>query len=372
MKKIKIIFVLGALFCIFLSCHTKIDKTESTLTIPIQEENFEKKRTKLSSLIKVVELIPLETNNDCLIGKINKIIISKNRIYILDKNRAKSVFVFNRKGQFVNKIASNGKGPMDILEPADIISRPSTNELLILDGTLGKINTYNEDGEFRETLPLKFHPTHFEAFGTNKYIFATQYPYLLTITDLKGKILSNSFKYEADFQRVLMKPIISYNNELYFLRFMDNTIYRINEENVESGIFIDYGKHALTRKAYLDIPLSGMDRLIEEKYMYNISSLRINKAHIFFKFNFANQAVINILNRENGRLFSIPFPKIEDDLFYGGADILWISNTFNDLFIGIIEPNKMNPISPILYNEIKYQFSIDNNPAIILYDFKIN
>jgi hypothetical protein len=102
----------------------------------------------------------------------------------------------------------------------------------------------------------------------------------------------------------------------------------------------------------LDIPLSGMDRLIEEKYMYNISSLRINKAHIFFKFNFANQAVINILNRENGRLFSIPFPKIEDDLFYGGADILWISNTFNDLFIGIIEPNKMNPISPIQFNEI--------------------
>jgi hypothetical protein len=372
MRKIIIVVFGCTLFMFFLSCQHVANKSSNILSIQIRKENFEKSKTNLSSIIKVTELIPLETSKDCLIGRVDKILISKNRIYVLDKERAKSVFVFNRKGRFINKIISNGKGPSDILAPTDIIIHPLMNGIMVLDRTLGKINTYNEDCVYKETLSLKFHPTHFELIGADKFAFATQGEHFLTITDLQGQILSSYFKYEPDFQMVLMWPFSTYKNELYFLRYIDNNVYRISEESVEPGIFVDFGKYALTREDYLNIPLTGMDRLIDRNCMFDLHNIRINKTHLFFKFSFDDKAFMNIYNKMDGNLFSIAYLDTVDDMFFGGAEIIWISNSFDDHFIGIIEPNKMNPLCPIVFNEVKYEFAIDNNPAIILYDFIIN
>lgn len=55
-------------------------------------------------------IIPLETTDDCLISKIDKIEIKNNRIYIMDQ-LAQSVYVFDMDGKYLNKIHKRGQGP---------------------------------------------------------------------------------------------------------------------------------------------------------------------------------------------------------------------------------------------------------------------
>jgi hypothetical protein len=110
----RILLACLSLVLVFCNCQRKNDNDFKGLRIQIREENFIKGKTNLSSLINVIKLIPLETNKDCLIGKIDKVIFSNNRIYVLDKRRARGVFIFDGQGKFVNKIVPNGKGPMDI------------------------------------------------------------------------------------------------------------------------------------------------------------------------------------------------------------------------------------------------------------------
>jgi hypothetical protein len=55
-------------------------------------------------------IIPLETTDDCLISKIDKIEIKNNRIYVMDQ-LAQSVYVFDMDGKYLNKIHKRGQGP---------------------------------------------------------------------------------------------------------------------------------------------------------------------------------------------------------------------------------------------------------------------
>ncbi|TSA37989.1 MAG: 6-bladed beta-propeller [Porphyromonadaceae bacterium] len=355
---------------VLCNCQTKNNNDIKGLTIQIREENFEKGKTKLSSLIKVTELIPLETNKDCLIGRIDKVIISKNRIYVLDRRRAKSVFIFDRQGKFVNKIAPNGKGPMDITVPSDIGIHPLTNDLVILDFSLKKINSYNQDGYFLGTKTLKFGPSHFEFLSSNRIAFSALGPYQVYITDLEGNIVNTYFKHDQNFVNVLIKPLFTYNNELYFLRFLDDNIYKITENQLLPEILIDFGQHTITREDYLKLPIIGMDRQIGQESINGIYIPGINQTHFVFLFTLKGKAYYNIYNRIDGRLLTLAYLDIKDDLFFGGADIIFINNSFDEHFIGEIEPNRMKPLTPIFDKQIKYEVAIDDNPVLFLYDIK--
>jgi hypothetical protein len=53
-----------------------------------------------NKVIDDYSIIPLESNDQCLIGNIDKVIFSDDQIFILDKNIAKTVFVFDKREHF--------------------------------------------------------------------------------------------------------------------------------------------------------------------------------------------------------------------------------------------------------------------------------
>ncbi len=71
-----------------------------------------KKNWNLTDFFKLSEIVPLETNSECFITKIERAIVKNDRIYILDKE-ANAVFLFSREGKFLNKICKVGKGPAE-------------------------------------------------------------------------------------------------------------------------------------------------------------------------------------------------------------------------------------------------------------------
>ncbi len=90
--------------------------------------------------------IVLETIEESALNRINKLIVHDNRIYILCGGM-KSVFIFDKQGQFIRRINHVGKGPGEYLSAEDMIVTPE-GEMELLDGMSSKIHTYTADGEW--------------------------------------------------------------------------------------------------------------------------------------------------------------------------------------------------------------------------------
>lgn len=68
-----------------------------------------------STLYDTISYIKLETNPNCIIGVMDKLIFINNKFVIVDKSVAKSIFLFDSNGKFINKIGATGRGPHIIL-----------------------------------------------------------------------------------------------------------------------------------------------------------------------------------------------------------------------------------------------------------------
>ena len=99
-------------FLIFSRCSDGVESTEPV--IPINVKNVVETYDMTHIIDSTILIIPLETNNNCLIGKIDKLEIKGERIYISD-NLAKSIFIFDMTGKFIHKIDAFGKGPDEYL-----------------------------------------------------------------------------------------------------------------------------------------------------------------------------------------------------------------------------------------------------------------
>ena len=82
--------------------------------------------------LKLVRYVKLETSNECLLEDAQKVIVYKNKIYILSSFGAGNVYVFNIDGKYVTRI-NKGEGPKDIMYPTDIAINEENNTLAILD-----------------------------------------------------------------------------------------------------------------------------------------------------------------------------------------------------------------------------------------------
>ncbi|MDO9680544.1 MAG: 6-bladed beta-propeller [Bacteroidales bacterium] len=68
---------------------------------------------KLSEIAESIEYIPLETNSEAVVGKIfaDRIFYEKDCFYLME--RSISIIIFDRCGQYLNKISKYGRGPQE-------------------------------------------------------------------------------------------------------------------------------------------------------------------------------------------------------------------------------------------------------------------
>ena len=94
-------------------------------------------------LIKNYKLIPLETNDSVIIGKIDKAILYKDRIYIATLYSTQAVYIFNLQGKFLHKINNIGRGPEEYLQLSDIFIDQNKQTLNLLSRIDAKLLTYD-------------------------------------------------------------------------------------------------------------------------------------------------------------------------------------------------------------------------------------
>lgn len=66
------------------------------IEIPMKKDNSE---FRLSEFVDSISYVPLETNDRCLIGSMDKLIVTDRYYYVIDKETTSSIFCFDTKGK---------------------------------------------------------------------------------------------------------------------------------------------------------------------------------------------------------------------------------------------------------------------------------
>lgn len=360
-----LIIVLALSIICFCCSENKQEKDDETIRLVDRE--FLDKKLELSQIINVQKVINLETNDQSIIGKVDKIIRLKNHFYILDQRSANSVFIFDVNGKFINKIQGEGKGPEEILSPHDITINENLEELLVLDRRQKKVCFYTELGGFKRYIHLGFAPTHIEILPDDKMVFVSQGEYSIYITDKNGMVISKYLKADPRFQMTLNKPLLTNDGHVYFTRFLDNNIYEIEHNKVLKWKTIDYGEKGLTQDNYKELGTTGMDILIPESYKYGIYAPIITSQYFSFYFNYKKRGYFLVNNEQTGKL--LISPGVSDDLFGGGVLLLSGSWQVDDKLVTVIEPSRINPEKSKYIDTLGFTLDIKSNPSLLLFDF---
>lgn len=88
------------------SIATTVDSTFRTFHLSESDDkDFLKKE------VSEIELIPLETREDCVIGRISDMKIFHDKIVVVDGYKAQRIYLFDMNGKYIRSIGNKGEGP---------------------------------------------------------------------------------------------------------------------------------------------------------------------------------------------------------------------------------------------------------------------
>ena len=99
-----------------------------------------------SAFVDSVRYIELETTEDCLIGSINDIIRTPSHLFILDRKQ-QTIWIFDAKGHYLNKIAKQGEGPEEYVNLCQF--EYADNRIVALDLWTRSLLYYDLQGNYQ-------------------------------------------------------------------------------------------------------------------------------------------------------------------------------------------------------------------------------
>lgn len=233
---------------------------DSYVYYPIQDDRIivdldKNQKASLFDYFSRIELIPLETSDDILVGYCEDLVPYQNRYYIFDRKRA-VVQIFDQDGKFISLIDKRGQGPGEYTPNlTSIFLNPFTDNIDITD--LGCIYSYDLTGKHVRTTPRNKEASGFYwniiPLNENLYVcFVLLFNSLdackINYYDAKeNKILHKEYV-EDEFlnkyaQVPTVPPFYEYNGTYYFYRLVDNQTYEVGMDSLRRAYTWDFGKY---------------------------------------------------------------------------------------------------------------------------------
>lgn len=158
-----------------------------------------KSKLKLSEFAEHIEIIPLETTSESLIGEIKRIIHRNGKYYMLVTNGYSNarVLVFDDLGKYLLKIDKVGQGRGEYLDMADF-ALTSNAEIKI--AAYKKIVTYDSVGNYMRENPINNYAREIHSVSNDKYIMShfdlqAHHNKALCLIDAKDDVLTEFLNY---------------------------------------------------------------------------------------------------------------------------------------------------------------------------------
>jgi hypothetical protein len=242
---------------------------------------------KYSDIYDDVNFIKLETQDSSLIGRIDKVIVTDDKIIVLDGSIAKMVFVFDCNGKFLNRIGSNGGGPEEYDCPDDIGYDKYNNEILVLCHNRKNIMRFHPDGTFIKNIKIDLYVSSIFVMSKNTYLLSLNNKpqgqkgqkgevsdYNILIVDDNGNIVNRLLQYDESTGQLRTPGGILFSNfqdEILFSQQYSNKIFKIDHDEIKTKYYMDLGRHTIPSAIFNNATEKNISKTIRENGEYAFS-----------------------------------------------------------------------------------------------------
>lgn len=227
--------VLGLVLCMLGGCSHKKEKAD--LPVIALDCNL------LSSIhdwgvLDRLEIVQLDSE-EALFGDIDRIVRYKDRIYLMDANKTRTVYIYDLSGKYINKISKYGQGPDEYLQLADLYIDPADASLNVVTRIDRKIMKFDLDGkQLRKVIGTPKAFTRLTQFKDRyvgymgNYIQDCENPYNVWVLSEKMETKQKTFMIPASwnsFDLGSRYPFSSFQSDFYYTKALDYTVYQMDE-----------------------------------------------------------------------------------------------------------------------------------------------
>lgn len=280
-------------------------------------------KIKLSELLTdSCRLIPLETTDDSLLGKIYKIKKHNNTYYLLSDDRW--ILRFDENGKFISSLNCLGSGPEEYtyIGDFDVYTVDGRDEIWLCD--YDHIKIYDaEHLTYLQSIHYPFVINKFKRIDVSHILLLTgQNKQMLTLSNEEGKVISVFLEKEIAY--IVWRPVQfrQYSSQLIFQLGMANSYvsFDLEKKNFHRGILCNC-QELLSDKELLDLFIQyGQD------YIWHIGQ---RKPYIRGIQKLKEKTIVNIRSENDEYIVSVPATAAEA---YTVGSFSVTSNIENDLF----------------------------------------
>lgn len=314
------LLALAAILVSFYACREM--KVKNAEVQHIRVETNKARDMLLSDFATQITYLKLESSSQCLFSSVDKLIINKFGIFILDKYNSRKVFHFGSDGHFIRSIGTAGQGSGEYILPSDFLINENSQQIEIIDNFSRNNYIFDFKGKFIKKI-------NYKNYRITSFIHHNVDDYLIKLGDNKGlKYEGNHFiitNASMDRSKSQILPVVydadlininpfsnSFNGRQFISYGFDDKIYEIINNSAYPRYVIDFGKKQLT-----DEELVKGDKYVISKLM------SVSRAgYIYHLVYTGNEIYFNFLHNKKDYLFGFN------------------SNTYNTILISSLKYNQ--------------------------------
>ena len=207
----------------------------------------------LDSLVSNYSFIQLETNDQSLIGNIDKLVVASPYLFVLDLQNNKA-FRFSMDGTFLGSIGQKGKAYANYKRLNDLSVNPARKEIALLDLKSGDQLYYNYEGVFLRKQPLYYYYSKMEFIGDSLQVQVSDLHnnkrtpsvdgHQLLLSGYSQEPLYKGFSYSKEIRRHFhwcsSTPLLRVNNEVYHHHLLSDTIWQVKPGVCKARYVLDF------------------------------------------------------------------------------------------------------------------------------------
>jgi len=368
------------LWVIFLClCFVSCRNNNESVSISAEGQfvlNFEAQTSSTFFSVKTfgeIELIPLETTDNCLIGHSPEMFLDDAYFFIQDRQQ-QVIFRFDKEGKFINRIGRRGGGPGEYTEILDWDIEPKSTVVEILAPPNGQVMRYDFDGKFLSSQNFQIPTISFIKTGANYWINIginniTGEERLLKLSE-EGTVIEKFLPQKTNMLTTTEQNFTRCGDIISFKETFNHTVYRITAEGPIEKTTVDFGRYALPKNLHTMNMWTLLDEL-NTKGWANIYRFLENQQfiYIFFTIQQKGEPLVIwhwLVNKKTGN--SVLQKLLRDDSLYemmNEAKVLTEDNKLVFMANARLVKENTNPFFSNAEN-IKNSLSEESNPVIII------
>lgn len=285
---------LCAILTVVLSCQrvdilpkAEIITVDMESAHPVNEEEY----------FKSTDFIALETNENSLIGSIDKIMFTDDFFAVAD-TRQSCIILFDYNGKHIRTIKRLGRGPQEYVQFTGATLDLENKQFVVYDDQRSRFLVYSYEGEWKATIPYKMLLAD-SYMVRDGYLYVvnadtmTEEEYLVSKVKLSGDYeitpIADFTMPDKTYHQAHGEKIGSYGKKVLVSERFNNTIYEVKNDKLVPRYTFDFGAQNIEKLAK-ELNDEQLEEAITDKekgYVYGITNMLETDDYLFFNTNHA-------------------------------------------------------------------------------------